>query len=585
MYIETIHSPLDVKKLSIEELNVLSSEIRSSLLKKLSEHGGHFGPNFGMVEATIALHYVFNSPEDKIVYDVSHQSYVHKILTGRKDAFLNANEYDEVSGYSEPKESEHDFFVIGHTSTSVSLASGLAKGRDLKGGNENIIAVIGDGSLSGGEALEGLDYAAELGSNLIIVVNDNQMSIAENHGGLYGNLQKLRESDGQYECNFFKAMGLDYTYVKDGNDVEALIKAFASVKDSRHPVVVHINTVKGKGYALAEQDKESYHFTAPFDVETGKPKFESGPEEDYSDLTADYLLRKMKEDSQVVTITSGTPSILGFTPALRAEAGKQFIDVGIAEEHAVALASGIAAAGGKPVYGVVSSFIQRTYDQLSQDLCINKNPAVILVFWGSLSVMNDVTHLGFFDIPLVSNIPNMVYLAPTNKEEYFAMLEWGIRQNEHPVAIRVPANEVITTGNTVEEDYSNLNHYKVEHYGTEVAILALGSFFRLGESVVGALKDKAGIDATLINPRYITGVDEELLNELKKNHRLVVTLEDGALDGGFGEKITRYYGASNMKVLNFGAKKEFVDRFDVQEFLRKNHLTTELITEDIVNHL
>ena len=585
MYIETIHSPLDVKKLSIEELNVLSSEIRSSLLKKLSEHGGHFGPNFGMVEATIALHYVFNSPEDKIMYDVSHQSYVHKILTGRKDAFLNANEYDEVSGYSEPKESEHDFFVIGHTSTSVSLASGLAKGRDLKGGNENIIAVIGDGSLSGGEALEGLDYAAELGSNLIIVVNDNQMSIAENHGGLYGNLQKLRESDGQYECNFFKAMGLDYTYVKDGNDVEALIKAFASVKDSRHPVVVHINTVKGKGYALAEQDKESYHFTAPFDVETGKPKFESGPEEDYSDLTADYLLRKMKEDSQVVTITSGTPSILGFTPALRAEAGKQFIDVGIAEEHAVALASGIAAAGGKPVYGVVSSFIQRTYDQLSQDLCINKNPAVILVFWGSLSVMNDVTHLGFFDIPLVSNIPNMVYLAPTNKEEYFAMLEWGIRQNEHPVAIRVPANEVITTGNTVEEDYSNLNHYKVEHYGTEVAILALGSFFRLGESVVGALKDKAGIDATLINPRYITGVDEELLNELKKNHRLVVTLEDGALDGGFGEKITRYYGASNMKVLNFGAKKEFVDRFDVQEFLRKNHLTTELITEDIVNHL
>lgn len=585
MYIETIHSPLDVKKLSIEELNVLGSEIRSALLKKLSEHGGHFGPNFGMVEATIALHYVFNSPEDKIVYDVSHQSYVHKILTGRKDAFLHPEKYDEVSGYSEPKESEHDFFVIGHTSTSVSLASGLAKGRDLKGGSENIIAVIGDGSLSGGEALEGLDYAAELGSNLIIVVNDNQMSIAENHGGLYGNLQKLRESDGQYECNFFKAMGLDYVFVKDGNDIEALIKAFSGVKDSRHPVVVHINTVKGKGYALAEQDKESYHFTAPFDVETGKPKSEVGTEEDYSDLTADYLLRKMKEDPRVVAITSGTPSILGFTPTLRAEAGKQFVDVGIAEEHAVALASGIAAAGGKPVYGVISSFIQRTYDQLSQDLCINNNPAVILVFWGSLSIMNDVTHLGFFDIPLVSNIPNMVYLAPTSKEEYFAMLEWGIRQNEHPVAIRVPANGVITNGEAVEKDYSNLNHYKVEKHGTEVAVLALGSFFQLGQSVIQALKEKAGIDATLINPRYITGVDEELLNELKANHRLVVTLEDGMLDGGFGEKITRYYGASDMKVLNFGAKKEFADRFDIEDFLRENHLTTELITEDIMNHL
>ena len=585
MYIETIHSPLDVKKLSIEELNVLGSEIRSALLKKLSEHGGHFGPNFGMVEATIALHYVFNSPEDKIVYDVSHQSYVHKILTGRKDAFLHPEKYDEVSGYSEPKESEHDFFVIGHTSTSVSLASGLAKGRDLKGGSENIIAVIGDGSLSGGEALEGLDYAAELGSNLIIVVNDNQMSIAENHGGLYGNLQKLRESDGQYECNFFKAMGLDYVFVKDGNDIEALIKAFSGVKDSRHPVVVHINTVKGKGYVLAEQDKESYHFTAPFDVETGKPKSEVGTEEDYSDLTADYLLRKMKEDPRVVAITSGTPSILGFTPTLRAEAGKQFVDVGIAEEHAVALASGIAAAGGKPVYGVISSFIQRTYDQLSQDLCINNNPAVILVFWGSLSIMNDVTHLGFFDIPLVSNIPNMVYLAPTSKEEYFAMLEWGIRQNEHPVAIRVPTNSVITNGEAVEKDYSNLNHYKVEKHGTEVAVLALGSFFRLGQSVIQELKEKAGIDATLINPRYITGVDEELLNELKANHRLVVTLEDGMLDGGFGEKITRYYGASDMKVLNFGAKKEFADRFDIEDFLRENHLTTELITEDIMIHL
>lgn len=585
MYLETINSPSDIKNLSIEKLNVLSGEIRSALLTKLSAHGGHFGPNFGMVEATIALHYVFNSPEDKIVYDVSHQSYVHKMLTGRKEAFLYPDKYDEVSGYSEPQESEHDFFVIGHTSTSVSLASGLAKGRDLKGGSENIIAVIGDGSLSGGEAFEGLNYAAELDSNFIIIVNDNQMSIAENHGGLYKNLQALRESDGQCECNFFKAMGLDYKYVKDGNNVEALISTFSSVKDSHHPVVVHINTVKGKGYAPAEQDKENYHYCIPFEVEAEKQEMIPDVEDSYADLTAHYLLGKMKEDSRVVGITAGTPTVMGFTPSLRAEAGKQFVDVGIAEEHAVALSSGIAAAGGKPVFGVYSTFIQRAYDQLSQDLCINNNPAVILVFWGSLTAMNDVTHLCFFDIPVISNIPNMVYLAPTNKEEYMAMLEWGIRQNEHPVAIRVPANGVFASGEIVEEDYSILNCYKVVNQGSKVAILALGSFFQLGQSVVELLKREAGIDATLINPRYITGIDEQLLNELKTDHQLVITLEDGVLDGGFGEKIARYYGTTDMKVMNFGAKKEFVDRFDVQDFLRANHLTAGQIKEDILRVL
>lgn len=583
MYLENIYSPEDVKKLSVKELNDLSGEIRVALLQKLSEHGGHFGPNFGMVEATIALHYVFNSPKDKIVFDVSHQSYVHKMLTGRKDAFLNPDKYDEVSGYTEPKESNYDFFIIGHTSTSVSLASGLAKGRDLNGGNENIIAVIGDGSLSGGEAFEGLDYAAELGSNLIIIVNDNQMSIAENHGGLYQNLKALRDSNGQCECNYFKAMGLDYMYVKEGNNVEALIEAFSKVKDIQHPIVVHINTVKGKGYERAEQNKEIYHWRTPFNIETGEAKANYGQTEDYSEVTAQYLLKKMKEDSRVVTITSGTPTVMGFTPNRRQEAGKQFVDVGIAEEHAVALASGIAANGGKPVYGVYSTFIQRSYDQLSQDLCINNNPAVLLVFWGTLSGMNDVTHLCFFDIPLISNIPNMVYLAPTCKEEYLAMLEWSIRQNEHPVAIRVPATEVINCGEPVDTDYSELNRYKITHRGSKVAILALGSFFGLGQSVISLLKKQTGIDATLINPRYITGVDSELMNELKADHQLVVTLEDGALDGGFGEKIARYYGTSDMKVLNFGAKKEFVDRFDLQELLRANHLTDEQIVEDIMN--
>lgn len=580
MYLEKINSPADVKKLSFKELDELSSEIRDALLHKLSEHGGHFGPNFGMVEATIALHYVFNSPVDKIVFDVSHQSYVHKMLTGRKDAFLYPAEYDNVSGYSEPGESKHDFFVIGHTSTSVSLASGLAKGRDLTGGTENIIAVIGDGSLSGGEAFEGLDYAAELGTNMIIIVNDNQMSIAENHGGLYKNLKELRDSNGRCECNFFKAMGLDYMYVSDGNNVEALVEAFSKVKDIQHPIVVHINTLKGKGYKRAEENKEAYHWRTPFNIETGEAKFVDDSE-DYGKMTAQYLLKKMKEDQRVVAITSGTPAVLGFTPDRRQEAGKQFVDVGIAEEHAVALASGIAKAGGKPVYGVYSTFIQRSYDQLSQDLCINNNPAVLLVFWGTLSGMNDVTHLCFFDIPLISNIPNMVYLAPTCKEEYLAMLEWSIRQNEHPVAIRVPATSVISCGEAVETDYSVLNRYKVTHRGSKVAILALGSFYGLGQSVLSLLKEKANIDATLINPRYITGVDAGLMEELKADHQLVITLEDGVLDGGFGEKIARYYGDSEMKVLNYGAKKEFVDRFDIQELLRANHLTDEQIVEDI----
>ena len=554
--------------------------MRSALLEKLSHHGGHFGPNFGMVEAIIAMHYIFDSPKDKIVFDVSHQSYCHKMLTERKDAFLQQEKYDDVSGYTNPEESEHDFFNVGHTSTSVSLACGLAKGRDLKGDKENIIAVIGDGSLSGGEALEGLDFAAELKSNLIIVVNDNDMSIAENHGGLYQNLKLLRDTEGKAECNLFKAMGLDYVFVKDGNDIEAMKSAFASVKDIDHPVVVHICTQKGKGYALAEQNKEAWHWCMPFDKETGKSlvNFDG---EDYSGLTAEYLLKKMKEDKTVVAITSATPTVMGFTADKRAEAGSQFVDVGIAEEHAVALASGIAANGGKPLYGVYSTFIQRTYDQLSQDLCINSNPATIVVFAASVFGMNDVTHLGIYDIPMMSNIPNLVYLAPVTREEYLAMLDFAMNQTEYPVAIRVPGGALISDGKTVTKDYSKLNQYEVTKKGSKVAIIALGGFYSLGQQAAEKIKEESGVDATLINPVYITGQDEALLEDLKKDHDVVITLEDGCLDGGFGEKIARFYGASDMKVLNFGLKKEFLDRYDVAEVLKENHLTPEQIARDV----
>ncbi|WP_302567681.1 1-deoxy-D-xylulose-5-phosphate synthase [Alistipes indistinctus] len=581
MYIEKIDSPKDVKRLSVGQLNGLAGEIRQALLAKLSAHGGHIGPNLGMVEAAIALHYVFDSPKDKMVYDVSHQSYVHKMLTGRNAAFLDPARYDEVSGYTNPLESEHDFFTVGHTSTSVSLACGLAKARDLKGDAENIIAVIGDGSLSGGEAYEGLSNAGEMGTNLIVVVNDNEMSIAENHGGLYQNLKALRDSDGKAECNFFRALGLDYLYVRDGNDVAALIEVFNRVKNTPRPTVVHIHTLKGRGYALAEADRERFHWGMPFDLATGAPKSEAGAAEDYGDLTGRFLLERMAKDPTLVAITSGTPAVMGFTPERRKQAGRQFVDVGIAEEHAVALASGIAANGGRPVYGVYSTFIQRCYDQLSQDLCINGNPAVIPVFMGTIAGMNDVTHLGFFDIPLISNIPNMVYLAPTCKEEYFAMLGWAIRQREYPVAVRVPGATVVESGRNFDTDYSELNRYRLTRRGDTVAVVALGSFYALGEAVADKLRADAGIDATLINPRYITGVDEQMLDALKADHRIVVTLEDGVLDGGFGEKIASYYGDSDMRVLNYGVRKEFADRYAIGELLEKNRLTDAQIVEDI----
>lgn len=579
MYIEKINQPTDVKNLNSEQLHILADEMRQALLQKLSKHGGHFGPNLGMVEAAIALHYVFNSPTDKIVYDVSHQSYPHKMLTGRKDAFLYEDKYDDVSGYSNPDESDHDFFTIGHTSTSVSLACGLAKGRDLKGDKENIIAVIGDGSLSGGEALEGLDFASELNSNLIIVVNDNDMSIAENHGGLYKNLKKLRDTDGKAECNLFKSMGLDYVFVKDGNDIDSLITAFKQVKDNTYPVVVHICTQKGKGYEIAEKNKEAWHYCGPFDLETGKSDMPQDGE-DYSSMTADILLKKMKEDKTIVGITSATPTVFGFTEDKRKEAGSQFVDVGIAEETAVALASGIAKNGGKPIYGVYSTFIQRTYDQLSQDLCINNSAATILVYWASVYGMNDVTHLGIYDIPMMSNIPNLVYLAPTTKEEYLAMLDWSIEQNDHPVAIRVPIS-VVSDGKKVTKDFSKLNEYEVTQNGSKIAIVALGSFYSVGAKTAEIIENKTGVKPTLINPIYITGTDDKLLEQLKENHDIVITVEDGVLDGGFGEKIARFYGNSDIKVLNYGLKKEFLDRYNPEEIVKANRLTPEQIAEDV----
>lgn len=582
MYIEKIKSPADLKKLDIEALKIVADETRQAVLNRVSKHGGHVGPNLGFVEATVALHYVFDAPKDKLVFDVSHQSYPHKILTGRAAGFLgDLDDMNAISGYSSPAESPiYDNFEVGHTSTSISLATGLQKARDIKGSDENIIAVIGDGSLSGGEAFEGLDEASELGTGIIIVVNDNEMSIAENHGGIYKNLRALRQSNGQYEHNWFKAWGFEYHYLEEGNDIARLIQVFKKVKGTQRPTVVHIHTEKGHGFAPAVEDKETWHWSMPFNITDGS-LLNQPTGESYDRLFSDWMLREMKRDKTLIAVTAGTPTAAGFTPAKRRKAGAQHIDMGIAEEQAVAMISGMAKGGLHPVWTVYSTFIQRTYDQIAQDLCINSNPAVINVVGGGTASMNDITHICLFDIPMLCSIPNLIYLAPTTCEEYFAMLRWAIDQDRKPIAIRVPSNGVNHTAEPVDTEYSYTPQYKVTRQGSLVAIIAAGSFYQKGENVAEILAAK-GINATLINPRYLNAVDAETLDSLKAEHSLVVTLEDGCKDGGFGERIASYYGTSDMKVLVSGVKKDLYDRYDLRQLLTDNRLLDEQIVDDIL---
>ncbi len=579
-FIERINEAADVKKFKVEELDQLAEEIREALFNRLTKIGGHFGPNFGMVEAEIAMHYVFNSPVDQFVFDVSHQSYPHKILTGRKAGYIYDDHFFEDSGYTNPDESEHDLFNVGHTSTSISLASGLAKARDLKGEKRNVIAVIGDGSLSGGEAMEALNVAgSELNSNFIILVNDNEMAIAENHGGIYRNLAELRKTDGKAENNIFRAFGLDYMYVEKGNDIPALIEAFNRVKDIDHPIVVHIHTTKGLGYQPAVEHKEAWHWCMPFDRETGLPTVDFGDGEDYTSMTAKYIMDKAKKDKDFLVITPAMPMTGGLSEDLRKELGSQYIDVGIAEEQAVAMASGAARNGAKPLVITNTTFIQRTYDQISQDVCINGSAVTILLNYTSFAGLTDVTHLGIFGISAFSNIPKIQILAPSSKSEYLNMLDWALDQNEHPVMILIPGNEV--TDREADRDYSDIGRFKVEHQGEKVAILALGDFYQMGESLAGAVKESLGFEPTLINPRFASTIDTELLEQLKENHRLVVTLEDGILDGGFGQKIAAYYATSDIKVKNYGLEKKFYDRYDPAKLLEELGMTNEAMVDDI----
>lgn len=578
--IERINEATDVKKFKVDELDKLAAEIREALFNRLTKIGGHFGPNFGIVEAEIALHYVFNSPTDQFVFDVSHQSYPHKILTGRKAGYIYEDHFSEDSGYTNPDESEHDLFNVGHTSTSISLATGLVKARDLKGEKRNVIALIGDGSLSGGEAMEALNVAgSELDSNLIIIVNDNEMAIAENHGGIYKNLSKLRETKGRAENNIFKAFGLDYMYVENGNDIPTLIDAFNKVKDIEHPIVVHIHTEKGLGYKIAEENKEAWHWCMPFNRETGLSTIDFGDGEDYTSITADYIVKKVKKDKDVLVITPAMPMAVGLSPELREELGDQYIDVGIAEEQAVAMASGAAKNGAKPLVVTNMTFIQRTYDQISQDVCINNNPVTILLNYTSFAGLTDVTHLGIFGISAFSNIPNLVILAPSSKSEYINMLDWSLDQKEHPVMILIPGNEV--TERESDKDYDNIGKFKVEKQGEKAAIIALGDFCQMGESLAAAVKEELGFTPTLINPRFASALDTDLLEEIGHNHSLVVTLEDGIVDGGFGHKIAAFYSASNVKVKNYGLEKKFYDRYNPAELLKELGMTNEAMVNDI----
>lgn len=583
MLLEKIKSPKELKELTSGQLQELVVEARTALLEKISHHGGHNGPNLGMVEMTIALHKVFDSPTDKLIFDVSHQTYIHKMLTGRAHAFLDATQYDAVSGYTNPKESEHDLFTVGHTSTSVSLANGVAKARDLKNETYNVVAVIGDGSLSGGLAFEGLNNIVELGTNTIVILNDNDQSIAENHGGMYQNLRALRETKGQAADNLFKAIGFEYHYLDEGNDLAALIALFEKVKDIDHPVLLHIHTIKGKGFKFSEENREKFHAGGPFHLETGEYISAGGNQVTYNSLTTDYLLEKMATDPKVVAVNAGTPMLL-FSPEQREKAGKQFVDVGIAEEHAVSMVAGLAKNGAKPVWAVFSTFMQRSFDQISHDLALNHLPGTILVYGASIHGMNDESHLGIFDIPFLAHIPNLVYLAPTSKEEYLAMLDWSLEQTNAPVAIRVPVGPVNETAVAASTDYSDQKN-EVTQAGTQVAIVGVGTFYALAEEIAEQLKMQHGITPTVINPKFISGVDKELLDAVARAHKLVITLEDGIREGGYGQMIASYLGDREIAVKNYGLEKKFYDNYRAADVLSELGITAEAITKDVIEQL
>lgn len=627
--LSSIHTPADVHALSAQQLRDLCLEIRATLLDYGKKHGGHIGSNLGVVELTVALHRVFDSPRDRFIFDVSHQSYVHKMLTGRAEAYLDQSRFDEVTGFTNPLESEHDSFVLGHTGTSISLACGLAKTRDMQRGAAgestigNVIAIIGDGSLSSAIAFEGLNNAAEQGSNLIIIVNDNEMSIAEDFGGMYGQLAKLRTSNGMAELNLFKAFGLDYRYVEQGNDVDALVEVLNEVKDIDHPIVVHIHTTKGLGFNdETEADNgsdgcnqtnpqphagqcEANHWQDP-EASLGKPL---DARKYYGEMAMASLERRFDNEPGLVVISPATPGSNGITRDFRERAGAHYVDTGITEEHAAAFAAGIARAGGRPVLATSATFFQRTFDQLQQELALNHVPATLLIFGAGISGA-DNTHSGTFDMTMFANVPDVTCLAPSSGEQMLDMLAWATGPSEHGVmAIRMPGEQILALERAADMAFDPLQRaeehdpavniagacpfvrYQIVQPGRDVAILGLGNTMPLAAEITSALaendEEHAAITATLVDALQYSTMDAELLAMLADGHRLVVTLEDGQLEGGWGEKVTAFYAnssntkASHVRVLNFGAAKEFTDRVPLGELNERYGLTSETIVSRI----
>lgn len=627
--LSSIHTPADVHALSAQQLRDLRLEIRATLLDYGKQHGGHIGSNLGVVELTVALHRVFDSPRDRFIFDVSHQSYVHKMLTGRAEAYLDQSRFDEVTGFTNPLESEHDSFVLGHTGTSISLACGLAKTRDMQRGAAgestigNVIAIIGDGSLSSAIAFEGLNNAAEQGGNLIIIVNDNEMSIAEDFGGMYGQLAKLRTSNGMAELNLFKAFGLDYRYVEQGNDVDALVEVLNEVKDIDHPIVVHIHTTKGLGFNdETEADNgsdgcnqtnpqphagqcEANHWQDP-EASLGKPL---DARKYYGEMAMASLERRFDNEPGLVVISPATPGSNGITRDFRERAGAHYVDTGITEEHAAAFAAGIARAGGRPVLATSATFFQRTFDQLQQELALNHVPATLLIFGAGISGA-DNTHSGTFDMTMFANVPDVTCLAPASGEQMLDMLAWATGPSEHGVvAIRMPGEQILALERAADMAFDPLQRaeehdpavniagacpfarYQIVQPGRDVAILGLGNTMPLAAEITSALaendEEHAAITATLVDALQYSTMDAELLAMLADGHRLVVTLEDGQLEGGWGEKVTAFYAnssntkASHVRVLNFGAAKEFTDRVPLGELNERYGLTSETIVSRI----
>lgn len=627
--LSSIHTPADVHALSAQQLRDLCLEIRATLLDYGKQHGGHIGSNLGVVELTVALHRVFDSPRDRFIFDVSHQSYVHKMLTGRAEAYLDQSRFDEVTGFTNPLESEHDSFVLGHTGTSISLACGLAKTRDMQRGAAgestigNVIAIIGDGSLSSAIAFEGLNNAAEQGGNLIIIVNDNEMSIAEDFGGMYGQLAKLRTSNGMAELNLFKAFGLDYRYVEQGNDVDALVEVLNEVKDIDHPIVVHIHTTKGLGFNdETEADNgsdgcnqtnpqphagqcEANHWQDP-EASLGKPL---DARKYYGEMAMASLERRFDNEPGLVVISPATPGSNGITRDFRERAGAHYVDTGITEEHAAAFAAGIARAGGRPVLATSATFFQRTFDQLQQELALNHVPATLLIFGAGISGA-DNTHSGTFDMTMFANVPDVTCLAPASGEQMLDMLAWATGPSEHGVvAIRMPGEQILALERAADMAFDPLQRaeehdpavniagacpfarYQIVQPGRDVAILGLGNTMSLAAEITSALaendEEHAAITATLVDALQYSTMDAELLAMLADGHRLVVTLEDGQLEGGWGEKVTAFYAnssntkASHVRVLNFGAAKEFTDRVPLGELNERYGLTSETIVSRI----